>query len=261
MHDERNRNVPTILRTLIVPEMNYHSTLPVEDNQYVPSEPNNTAMKLQQNDTESFNSSFSNNSVLPPPISGNESSSWNSTNSSDPWIVHNNTNSTDNETSNNTFDSPFDIIKNRNTSSPFWNRGGYPSPMNNTTDVMAEAGPLLTWEGYMLGIFCMGTAVLFVLAPAWYMDRRRHLEFVGRERREARSMRRRRRRRNRRQRARRYWAGVLMEDMLRQQELAGEDIPNPLTEEYILDMLVTRVRRICLFVFLFSIPSLNPFRF
>jgi hypothetical protein len=169
----------------------------------------------------------------------------NFTNSSeDPFnIVENNSTDQDrgNETNSSLSDPVWGLMQTWN-GSDFWNRDNSFGRNTNTTEVTATSGPTL-WEGYILAIFCLGAAVLFIMTPAWYMDRRRHMEFVGGERREARSGRRRRRRRRRRTRRQRF---LDISGMIRDEEQGGlegqGDAAALLTEEYILSMLVTRVR-------------------
>ena len=75
---------------------------------------------------------------------------------------------------------------------------------NYTTDIdiYVDPPPVSHIEGYIIGFVCLVCLILFVLTPAYYFDRRRHIEFLG-DRREVRRRQRRRRRAIRRQRSRR----------------------------------------------------------
>lgn len=75
---------------------------------------------------------------------------------------------------------------------------------NYTTDIdiYVDPPPVSHTEGYIIGFVCLVCLIIFVLTPAYYFDRRRHIEFLG-DRREVRQRQRRRRRAIRRQRRRR----------------------------------------------------------
>jgi hypothetical protein len=108
--------------------------------------------------------------------------------------------------------------------------------VNNTIIIIVQ-GPT-DWEGYIFGLLCFTAACGFVLAPTWYLDRRRHLDFVG----DRGGERRRRRRLRRSRRRRRRIVGVAT---------ATSDGQCPPPEEpedreaYIMSMLVTEVGLVC----------------
>mmetsp|Transcript_34168 Transcript_34168/g.82828 ORF Transcript_34168/g.82828 Transcript_34168/m.82828 type:complete len:690 (-) Transcript_34168:28-2097(-) len=234
-----------------------------EDGEAVQSEPNITTM-FPQNVSGVTNSSAS-SPELPSPFDAGLflTNSTNSTNSSNPFNYANNTlpnnNTTQqvgggnetNSTDSGISDPLWNLIQNWNGST-FWDRdnansfGGDNNTTNTTeiTPTTTPGGPT-TWEGYFLGVFCLGTAMLFILAPTWYMDRRRHLDFVSRseQSREARNGRRRRRRRRRRRQRFMDLAGMIRDEEQRRRErsvLGQDDAETLLTEEYVLSMLVTR---------------------
>eukprot|EP00980_Cylindrotheca_fusiformis_P003965 scaffold871_cov130-Cylindrotheca_fusiformis.AAC.42 len=116
------------------------------------------------------------------------------------------------------------------SSSPSWDNLN----TTNTTTVVFVERPTY-WEGYVVGFVCLLVACGFVFVPTWYLDRRRHLDFVG-DRAEAR----RRRRRERRNRRRRGIFGLrpstTAQDALSDSEgsMEGRD------EAYIMGMLLTK---------------------
>lgn len=107
---------------------------------------------------------------------------------------------------------------------------------NNTTIIIVQ-GPT-NWDGYLFGLLCLTAACGFVLAPTWYLDRRRHLEFVGD--RGGERIRRRRLRRSRRGRRRILGVATTTSDGQRPPPEEPED-----REAYIMSMLVTEVGLVC----------------
>ncbi|KAL3942701.1 MAG: hypothetical protein SGBAC_003146 [Bacillariaceae sp.] len=211
----------------------------MEDDEPFQSEPNITTT-FPQNVSDLINAS-SPSPALPLLTDAEGMAKFtNSTfNSSDPFNSMNN--STANETNSSVFDPLWGLLQNNWNHSAFGNRGGaFPAGgelANNSTDptditpTTLESGPITTLEGYILGIFCLGTVMLFIFAPAWYLDQRRHLAFVGRERRDARSRRGRRRRRQRRR---------LQRLLAQEGPPINDPPPTLLTKDYILSMLLTR---------------------
>ncbi|CAJ1948407.1 unnamed protein product [Cylindrotheca closterium] len=217
--------------------MNNSTTTKEDDDEPDQSEANITTTFPQ-------NSSGFNESSIPPQLPSPIGNGFltNATNSSKgPFNIISNNNSTDqtgNET-NSSLSGPLWGLMQEWNGSHFWNGGGDDrfGRDTNTTEVTPISGPTM-WEGYVLGLFCLAAALLFIMTPAWYMDRRRHMEFVGSERREARSGRRRRRRRRRRRHRFLEISGMSQDE--EQEGFEGQDTASSLTEEYILSMLVTR---------------------
>jgi hypothetical protein len=126
---------------------------------------------------------------------------------------------------------------NTSTTNDFSAEGNWSFVVNSTntttTVIVVNQGPIANWEGYMMGLICFMIACGLVLAPAWYLDHRRHREFVGNERRRDERQRRRRQRVGRRRRRR-------LRTLSRQISRTTSGNPEE-RENYLPSMLVTKV--------------------